>query len=154
MSVDVQNRLEELGIVLPEVGEAPASFVHAVTTGNLVYTSGAGCEKDGEFLYHGKLGQDVTTEQGYEAARQTMINLLAVLDNHLGSLDKIKRIVKVNGFINCVPNYTDGPLVINGASDLLEELFGEKGKHARSSIGVNSLPFGMPVEIEMIIEMK
>lgn len=151
---DVDKRLKELGIVLPEVGEPLASFVHAVTTGNLVYTSGNGCEKNGELLYKGKLGQEVTTEEGYEAARQTMINLLAVLHDHLGSLNKIERIVKVNGFINCVPTYTDVPLVLNGASDLLKEVFGAKGEHARSSIGVNSLPLGMPVEIEMVVEMK
>src|SRR5690625_2773726 len=103
---------------------------------------------------HDALPIFVTTEQGYEAARQTMINLLAVIKKHLGSLDKVKRIVKVNGYVNCVPRYTDIPLVINGASDLLNEVFGEKGKHARTSIGVNSLPFGMPVEIEMIIETE
>lgn len=150
----IDERLKELGIELPEVGELPETFVHAVTIDNLVYTSGNGCEKDGELLYEGKLGEVVTTEQGYEAARQTMINLLAVIKKHLGSLDKVKRIVKVNGYVNCVPRYTDIPLVINGASDLLNEVFGEKGKHARTSIGVNSLPFGMPVEIEMIIETE
>src|SRR5690625_4619960 len=115
----IDERLKELGIELPEVGELPETFVHAVTSDNLVYTSGNGCEKDGELLYEGKLGEVVTTEQGYEAARQTMINLLAVIKKHLGSLDKVKRIVKVNGYVNCVPRYTDIPLVINGASDLL-----------------------------------
>ena len=150
---DVERKLNELGIELTKVQEPPASFIHATTTGTLVYTSGAGCEKDGKLLYKGKLGDNVTTEEGYEAARYTMINLLSVLKDHLGSLDRINKIVKLIGFVNCIPTYTDVPLVINGASDLLVEIFGERGKHARSSIGVNSLPLGMPVEIEMIVEI-
>lgn len=150
----IDQRLNQLGIELPEVNEPPASFIHAVTTGNLVYTSGSGCEKDGKLLYQGKLGRDVTTEEGYEAARYTMINLLAVLKDHLGSLDRVHKIVKLMGFVNCEPTYTDVPLVLNGASEFLEEVFGEKGLHARSSIGVNSLPLGMPVEIEMIVEIR
>src|SRR5690625_3853408 len=151
---NIEKRLETLGIELPEVNEPPASFIHAVTTGNLVYTSGSGCEKDREHHDKGKLRTEVTNEEGYEAAKYTMINLLAVLKDHLGSLDRINKIVKLIGFVNCVPTYTDVPLVLNGASELLEEIFGEKGAHARSSIGVNSLPLGMPVEIEMIVEIE
>lgn len=100
------------------------------------------------------MGKDLTLEQGQEAARQTMINLLAVLKKHIGDLDRINRIVKVLGFVNSTPDFTDQPLVINGASELLEEVFGERGKHARSAIGTNVLPFDIPVEIEMIVEIK
>lgn len=151
---EVEKRLKELGIELPKPSKPTAVYVPAVTTGNLVYTSGNDCKVNGEFLYTGKLGKDLTLEQGQEAARQTMINLLAVLKKHIGDLDRINRIVKVLGFVNSTPDFTDQPLVINGASELLEEVFGERGKHARSAIGTNVLPFDIPVEIEMIVEIK
>ena len=151
---EVEKRLKELGIELPKPSKPTAVYVPAVTTGNLVYTSGKDCKVNGEFLYTGKLGKDLTLEQGQEAARQTMINLLAVLKKHIGDLDRINRIVKVLGFVNSTPDFTDQPLVINGASELLEEVFGDRGKHARSAIGTNVLPFDIPVEIEMIVEIK
>lgn len=151
---EVEKRLKELGIELPKPSKPTAVYVPAVTTGNLVYTSGNDCKVNGEFLYTGKLGKDLTLEQGQEAARQTMINLLAVLKKHIGDLDRINRIVKVLGFVNSTPDFTDQPLVINGASELLEEVFGDRGKHARSAIGTNVLPFDIPVEIEMIVEIK
>lgn len=152
--VKIDKRLEEIGIVLPEVGEPPASFVHAVTTGNLVYTSGADCRKDGKMLYTGKLGRELTVEEGQEAAKQTVINLLAVLKNHIGDLDRINKFVKVLAFVNSEPGFNKQPIVINAASELLEEIFGEKGAHARSAVGAAELPFDIPVEIEMIVELK
>ena len=105
-------------------------------------------------VYKGKLGKDLTVEEGYEAAKISIINCLAVLKGCLGSLDRVKRIVKLLGFVACVPEFDQQPYVINGASDLLIEIFGEKGRHARSAIGTNILPFGTPVEIEMIVEVE
>lgn len=151
---DIENRLKELGIILPKVGEPVATFVPAITTGNLVFVSGTDCRVNGELLYEGKLGKDVTIEQGQKAAKQTMINLLAVLKEHLGSLSRINKIVKVLAFVNSAPGFVEQPYVINGASDFLESVFGEAGKHARSAIGTSELPFNIPVEIEMIVEIK
>jgi len=125
-----------------------------VQTGKLVYTSGQGCKRAGQLVYQGKLGKDITIEEGYDAAKIAIINALAILQGHLGSLDKIKRIVKLLGFVACVPEFDQQPKVINGASDLLLEIFGEKGQHARSAIGTNALPSNIPVEIEMIAEVE
>lgn len=150
----IEKRLIELGITLPEPPAPAAAYIPAVTTGNLVYTSGNDCRVNGKLLYEGKLGKELTIEQGQQAARQTMINLLAVLKNHLGSLDRIERVVKLLAFVNSEPGFADQPYVINGASELLEQVFGEKGKHARSAIGTSDLPFHTPVEIEMIVELK
>lgn len=150
----IDKRLEELGIELPEVPEPKFTYVPAKRVNNLVYTSGQDSRKDGELIYTGKLGKDLTIEQGQEAARQTMINCLAVLKHELGDLDKVKQIVKVLGFVNSAPGFVEQPYVMNGASDLLEEVFGEKGKHARSAISSNELPFDTPVEIEIIVEFE
>lgn len=150
----IEQRLQELGIELPEPPAPAAVYIPAVTTGNLVFTSGNDCRVNGKFLYVGKLGQNLTIEQGQQAARQTMINLLAVLKSHLGELDKIHRIVKLLAFVNSAPGFVEQPYVINGASELLEQVFGERGKHARSAIGTSELPFNIPVEIEMIVELK
>lgn len=154
MSV-IDNRLRELGIELPEAPKPVASYVPAVTVDNLVYTSGTGCRVAGKgLLYQGKVGKDVTVEQAREAARQSALNLLAQLKAHLGSLDRVKRIVKLLAFVNGTDDFGEQPLVVNGASDLLLEVFGDKGRHARSAIGTNSLPMNMPVEIEMIVEIE
>ncbi|MGG4495950.1 RidA family protein [Brevibacillus reuszeri] len=150
----IEQRLQELGITLPEPPPVAAIYVPAVTVGSLVYTSGNDCHVDGKLMFQGKLGQELTIEQGQLAARQTMINLLAVLKAHLGDLDKIERIVKLLAFVNSAPGFADQPYVINGASALLEEVFGEQGRHARSAIGTSELPFHTPVEIEMIVQIK
>ncbi|WP_289137059.1 RidA family protein [uncultured Brevibacillus sp.] len=150
----IEQRLQELGITLPEPPPVAAIYVPAVTVGNLVYTSGNDCRVSGKLMFTGKLGQELTIEEGQLAARQTMINLLAVLKTHLGDLDKIERIVKLLAFVNSAPGFADQPYVINGASALLEEVFGEQGRHARSAIGTSELPFHTPVEIEMIVQMK
>ncbi|MFD2617509.1 RidA family protein [Terrilactibacillus laevilacticus] len=150
----VENKLKELGVTLPEVAKPVAAFIPAQQTGNLVYTSGQDCRQNGRLIYEGKVGQDLTVEQGYEAARQSMINCLAVLKKQVGNLDNISKIVKVLGFVNSAPGFVEQPYVINGASELLETVFGEKGKHARSAISSNELPFNTPVEIEMIVEVK
>ncbi|WP_103104427.1 RidA family protein [Brevibacillus reuszeri] len=150
----IEQRLQELGITLPEPPPVAAIYVPAVTVGNLVYTSGNDCRVSGKLMFTGKLGQELTIEEGQLAARQTMINLLAVLKAHLGDLDKIERIVKLLAFVNSAPGFADQPYVINGASALLEEVFGEQGRHARSAIGTSELPFHTPVEIEMIVQIK
>jgi enamine deaminase RidA (YjgF/YER057c/UK114 family) len=151
---DVEARLQELGIELPEVGAPVANFVLAVRTGDLVFCSGNGPLKpDGSWIT-GNVGDDLTIEQGYEAARLTGIQLLAVLKNELGDLNKVKRVVKVLGMVNADPEFTEHPKVINGFSDLMVEVFGEKGKHARAAVGMNSLPFGIACEIEMIVEVE
>ncbi|MEH7235852.1 RidA family protein [Bacillus sp. JJ1562] len=152
----IEARLRELGIELPEAPKAAAAYVPAKTfgNGNFVYTSGNDCRVNGKLMYEGKLGSDLTIEQGQEAARQTAINLLAVLKEHLGDLDRIKSIVKVLGFVNSAPGFVEQPYVINGASNLFEEVFGETGVHARSALGTSDLPFNTPVEIEMVVEIS
>lgn len=150
----IEKRLAELGITLPEPSEPKFSYIPCSQTGNLVYTSGQDCRVNGELLYMGKLGLELTIEQGQEAARQTIINCLGVLKAHLGDLDRVVKIVKLLGFVNSAPGFADQPYVMNGASDLLVDVFGENGKHARSAIGTSELPFHTPVEIELIVEVR
>ena len=150
----IEEKIKSIGIIIPETPKPIGSYVPCVQTGKLVYTSGQGCKKAGQLVYQGKLGKDVSIDEGYDAAKIAIINALGILQGHLGSLDKIKRIVKLLGFVACVPEFDQQPKVINGASDLLLEIFGEKGQHARSAIGTNALPSNMPVEIEMIVEVE
>lgn len=153
-SQKIEKRLTELNIVLPKVQPPIASYVNAVRTGNLIFLSGKGpTAADGKFI-SGKVGVDLTLDEGKAAARNTGLNLLAALKAEIGDLDKVKRIVKVLGMVNCPSDFTQQPQVINGFSDLMVEIFGEKGKHARSAVGVGSLPSNIPVEIEMIVEVE
>ena len=149
-----EERLAKMNIVLNKPAEPIASYVHVVRVGNLFFLSGKGPQQPGGEYIKGKLGADLTIEQGYEAARLTAINQLAVLKGALGELSKVKRIVKVNGYVNSTPEFFDHPKVINGFSDLMIEVFGEKGRHARTSLGVAALPVNMAVEIEMIVEVE
>ena len=140
-------------IVLPILGTPQANYVHTVRTGNLVFTAGKG-PRDGEGnTIVGKLGSDMTVEKGYEAAWWVGIQQLAALKQELGDLNKVKRIVKVLGMVNCTPDFKDQSKVINGFSDLMVDVFGEAGKHARSAVGMAALPNGIAVEIEMIVEV-
>ena len=148
-----EEKLEKNGITLPEINSPVANFVHCVRIGNLLFLAGKGPQNDGEYV-KGKLGQELSVQEGYDAARLTGIIQLAVLKNEIGDLSKIKRIVKVNGYVNSSAEFSDHPKVINGFSDLMVAVFGEKGKHARTSVGVNSLPFNMAVEIELIVEVE
>jgi enamine deaminase RidA (YjgF/YER057c/UK114 family) len=150
----IENRLKELGIVLPASSAPVANYVNAVQTGNLVFLAGKGPRRDDGSYITGKVGADLSIEQGYQAARLTGIAQLAALKETLGNLDRVKRIVKVLGMVNAGPDFTDHPKVINGFSDLMVEVFGEKGKHARSAVGMNSLPLGIAVEIELIVEIE
>ncbi len=150
----VEDRLTALGHELPDPGPPVANFVHAVRTGNLVYVSGQGPRRDGKFAYTGKVGKDVDVETGRKAAELVMLNCLGVLKQELGDLDRVTRVVKLLGMVNCAPDFTGQPKVINGASDLLVAAFGDAGRHARSAVGMSSLPFDISVEIEMIVEVK
>ncbi len=149
-----EERLDSLGIQLTQPPSPVANYVRAVQTGNLVFLAGHGPYlPDGTYIT-GKLGHDLTLEEGYAAARQTAIVLLASLKHEIGDLSRVTRIVKVNGMVNATPDYTDHPNVINGCSDLLVEVFGpEIGRHARAAVGMNSLPIGIAVEIEMVVEV-
>jgi enamine deaminase RidA (YjgF/YER057c/UK114 family) len=148
-----EAKLQELGIELSMPSAPVANYVNAVRTGNLIFLAGKGPLKaDGENIT-GKLGADLTIEQGYEAARITGINQLSVLKAELGNLNKVKRIVKVKGMVNAIAEFTDHPKVINGYSDLMVEVFGKKGKHARAAVGMGSLPSNIAVEIEMVVEV-
>ena len=152
--MQVEARLKKLGIDLPAAITPVANYVPAAKTGNLIFLSGHGPLKEDGTLITGKVGADLTAEQGYETARRIAIGLLVTLKAEIGYLDAIKRIVKLLGFVNCTAEFADQPNVINGASDLLVEVFGEKGKHARSAVGTNALPFNIAVEIEMIVEIE
>jgi enamine deaminase RidA (YjgF/YER057c/UK114 family) len=149
-----EQRLKELGIELaPAIGPL-ANYVNAVRTGNLLYLAGKGPGLPGEPMPSGKVGRDFTIEQGYQYARQTGLSLIAVMKAELGDLDRVTRIVKVLGMVNATPEFGHQPEVINGCSDLFVEVFGERGKHARSAVGLGSLPRGIPVEIEVIVEVE
>lgn len=151
---DIESRLVELGIELPEAASPVANYVNAVRSGNLLFLAGKGPNKPEGGYITGKLGESLTVEEGYEAARLTGISQLAVLKAELGNLNRVKRIVKVTGMVNATPDFTNHPEVINGFSDLMVEVFGERGKHARAAVGMASLPRGIAVEIEMIVEVE
>jgi enamine deaminase RidA (YjgF/YER057c/UK114 family) len=148
---DPESILKSMGIELPEMGEPIANYVKFTRSGNLIFLAGHGPTGD-EFL--GKLGKDLTIEQGYNAARSTAINLLATLKAATGDLNKVKRILKVKGMVNSDPDFYEQPKVVNGCSDLLTRIFGENGKHARAAVGMSSLPGNIAVEIEMIVEVS
>jgi enamine deaminase RidA (YjgF/YER057c/UK114 family) len=149
-----ERKLKELGIELPKSTSPMANYVNAVRTGNLLYLAGKGPGLPGHPLPTGKVGRDFTKEQGYEFARQTGLSLIAVMKAELGDLDRVKRIVKVLGMVNAMPEFGEQPEVINGCSDLFVTVFGDRGRHARSAVGMGSLPRGIPVEIEVIVEVN
>lgn len=150
----VEDKLRAMGLELPPPPGALANYVGAVRTGNLVFVAGHGPVQDGQLIYRGKVGRDLDLDTAYQAARLVMLNCLASLKAEIGSLDRVRRIVKLLGMVNCDPEFGDQPKVINGASDLLTALFGERGRHARSAVGMASLPLGISVEIEMIVEVE
>ena len=153
--MSAEKRLKELDIRLAAVSPPVANYVNAVRTGNLLFLAGKGGPPgaDGK-RPQGKVGREFTVEQAYREARATGLELLAVMRHELGSLDRVKRVVKVLGMVNAVPEFQDHPKVINGCSDLFVEVFGERGKHARSAVGMGSLPMQIPVEIEVIVEVE
>lgn len=154
-STSAEKKLKELNIDLGSVSSPVANYVNAVRTGNLLFLAGKGPRpgSDGR-RPRGKVGREITAEQAYQHARSVGIDLLAVMRAELGSLDRVKRVVKLLGMVNAVPDFEDHPKVINGCSDLFVEVFGERGRHARSAVGMGSLPMGIPVEIEAIVEVE
>ena len=151
--MNFEKKLNEMGIELTEPGKPVASYVPAVQTGNLIFVSGQIPKKDGEIIT-GRVGEDISIEDAYEAAKLCCISCLSVVKSMVGDLDKVKKIVKVVGYVNSVPESGDQPKVVNGASDLLVEVFGDVGMHARAAIGNSGLPLNVPVEVEMIVEVE
>jgi enamine deaminase RidA (YjgF/YER057c/UK114 family) len=150
----IEARLEHLGLQLPEPPKPVGAYLTAQQAGDLLFLSGTTCYINGSLLYTGRVGRELSLEQGYAAARQTLLNLLSVARAELGDLDRVERIIKINGYVNSAPDFDRQPEVINGASDLLVSIFGERGRHVRTSIGVNILPGNIPVEIEMVLQVS
>ena len=152
-SYNPEAKLKALNITLPAPPQPVANYVNGVRAGNLIFLAGKGPKRADGTEIRGKLGQDISIEEGYEGARLTAINQLAVLKTMLGDLRKVKRIVKVLGMVNSDPNFVEQPKVINGFSDLMVEVFGDRGKHARAAVGMATLPRGQAVEIELVVEV-
>jgi enamine deaminase RidA (YjgF/YER057c/UK114 family) len=150
--MQIERELEKLGFTLP-VPKPLAAYVPAVRTGDLVFTAGQGPTVDGKPMFTGRLGGELTEEQGYKAAQICVVNCLACVKSVVGDLDKVEQVVKLLGFVASADGFTRQPWVMNGASELLIKLFGEKGKHARSAIGTNQLPLGIPVEVELVVRV-
>ena len=148
----IEDKLKQLNITLPTPPKPAGSYIPVVTSGNLAFVSGQIPMQDGKVSFTGKVPTEKSIEEAQKAARLCMINILAQLKANLGSLDKITKIVRVSGFVNCTPEFSEHPKVINAASDLLFEIFGESGKHTRIAVGVSSLPLNSTVEIDMIAE--
>lgn len=152
--MSVENRLAELGLTLPPAAAPAGAYVPVVQSGSLMFTAGQIPVAGGKVQFAGKLGENVSVEEGQQAARLCVLNGLAALQAELGSLDRIRRIVKVVGFVASAPDFTAQPQVMNGASELLADIFGPAGAHARSAVGVAALPLGVPVEVELIVEVS
>lgn len=150
----VEDKLKQMGITIPEAAKPLAAYIPAIKIGNLVMTSGQVPVSAGSIKYLGKVGKDISEEQGMEAAKLCAINCLSAVKSVIGSLDKIKRIVKLTVFVNSAEGFTAQPKVANGASEFIVEIFGDAGKHSRSAVGVSELPLNSSVEIEMIVEVK
>ena len=151
--MNIENRIESLGIKLPVPPVPVATYAVCKQSGNLVFVSGQGPIIEGKQMYTGKVGREVSREEGYQAARYCGINLLAQLKNYLGDLDKVKQVVHLKGFVASDSDFTEQPSVINGSSDLMVEVFGEAGRHTRCALGTNVLPTDIPVEVELVVEI-
>lgn len=149
-----EAKLAQLGLTLPAVAPAIGSYVDVVRVGNLLFLSGKGPRLSTGAYLTGRLGADLTTKQGYDAARLTALLQLAVLKKELGELSKVRRIVKFNGYVRSTDTFSEQPQVINGYSELLIQVFGERGRHARTALGTNALPLGMALEVEMVVEVE
>lgn len=150
----IEERVKELEIELPGRYGAIANYVPVTRDGNILYLAGTGPSSGASALVRGRLGQDMGVEEGYQAARLAAINALAILRQELGSLDRVERILRMTGYIHAVPDFEQHPAVLDGASDLLVAVFGERGRHARAAVGVGSLPMGLPVEIELTVRVE
>jgi enamine deaminase RidA (YjgF/YER057c/UK114 family) len=150
----ISEKLKELEIVLPEPPAPVATYIPAVRVGELLFISGTLPMKDGKLLYEGKVGKDVTIEQGVECSRQALLNALAIVKKEIGDLDRVRQVVRLGGFVASSEGFTRQPQVLNGASLLLVDIFGEKGKHTRAAVGAAELPLNAPVEIELIVQFS
>ena len=148
-----ETQLAALGMTLPAPPKPVATYVPCVQAGDLLFLSGMLPFRDGSLIMEGKLGRELTVEQGYEAAQMALLNALAVIRSHLGTLDKIRQVVRLVGFVASAEGFVQQPTVINGASDLLAKIFGSAGRHARAAVGVAELPLNAPVEIELIVQV-
>jgi len=146
-----EERAKSIGIKIPQPAAPVGAYLLAVQGGTLLFTAGQGPVRDGVSIFKGKVGRDLTVEDAYEAAKLAALNCLAAARSILGTLDRIERVVKVNGYVNSAPGFTDQAKVMNGASDLLAQLFGEKGRHARTSVGVSELPQDIAVEVDLVL---
>lgn len=154
MAGNIDKRLTELGIELPTASKPVANFVPCVQTGNTLFVSGQVTVWNGEYRYVGKVGREISLEDGQKAARICALNILAQVKAHLGDLDRVQKMVMVQGFVNAVPEFTDHPKVINAASDVFVQAFGDAGKHARFALGAGSLPFNVAVEVAAVLEVR
>ena len=153
--MSIEEKLKSLGVELPPAPAAAANYVPYVLEGKQLFVAGqVPLGADGKLAYIGKVGKDVDEQQGYQAARLCALNALAQINAALGSLDKVKRVLSIRGFVNCTDDFTNQPEVINGASDLLVEIFGDKGRHARAAVGANALPRGVTTEVEMVVAVE
>ena len=150
----IEKKIKEIGLILPEVPKPIAEYIPAKKMGNLVFTSGQGPIKDGKFVYVGKVGGEVSIEEGYECAKMCALNCLAAIKSVIESLDEIDEVIKIKGYVNSTPDFYRQPEVVNGASELIVKIFGEKGKHTRSALGTSVLPGNIPVELEMTVSIK
>lgn len=148
----ISDKIDKLGLKLPDIPEPIGSYLPSITIHDMIFISGQLPLVDGKLLHTGKLGRDLSIEQGYESARICALNALSIVKKELGDLDKIKQIIKISGFVNCTEEFSNHPQVINGASDLFAELFNNSGKHSRIAIGTNSLPLNSPVEIDVLFQ--
>ncbi|MFM2023543.1 MAG: hypothetical protein RIR89_935 [Actinomycetota bacterium] len=152
--MSANQRISDLGITLPQVATPAGAYVPAVVSGNLVFTAGQIPLVDGKLVATGKVGKDLSAEQAKEIARICALNAVAAVKSVIGDLDRVKKVVKVVGFVSSTPDFTAQPSVVNGASELLEQIFGDKGIHARSAVGVAVLPLDAPVEVELVVEFN
>jgi len=152
--MDIESKLKDLGIVIPEIAKPLAAYVPGLIAGDFVYISGQLPAKDGKILYSGSIGQDLSIAEGKTASRLAVVNCLAVLKSCLDSWSSLLRIVKITGYIQCEKDFHDQAMVLNGASELLEQIFGERGKHARAAVGVHALPLNAACEVEMIAQIR
>ncbi len=150
----VEQKLQSMGITIPETPKPVAAYIPALQVNDLVFTSGQIPIVKGELKFKGKLGEKISKEQGYQAAKICALNALSAIKGVVGNLDRIEQVVKVVGFVACSEGFTEQPAVINGASEFLQEVLGEKGVHARSAVGVAELPLGVPVEVELIVKVS
>ena len=149
-----EEHAKEIGIKLPPAATPVGAYLLAVQSGTLLFTAGQGPVKDGVPVFRGKVGRDITVEDAYEAAKLSALNCLAAAKSLLGTLDRIERVVKVNGYVNSASGFTEQAKVMNGASDILVQIFGEKGRHARTSVGVSELPQNIAVEVDLVLACK